>query len=985
MGYARIRDFSAKDRSRKRSLVATSLFCLFFIQFFLPQVGSAQYGGTMSGYSITPDQMGGSDRETGWQAEIQSKHKELMDEERQRDEDFKREFKGPDTRDEPGPREETVKAQAFISRFDLGIPPDLVEQVKKDPKKALELHVGLVGSAKISGDREKERESTVTLGHVYYLLGLFAEASTKYADALKVCKAAGDVQGEAFLLTNLGATYAASGSYEDALASFDAAMTKFKKTGTLEGQARIRNNLAVLAQNRGQSEVAIKQLQEALDPTVATDELRIITLENLGRLYSKNGEHKRAIECVTESLGLIRKLGDPTREATSLMALADMYGASGAREDSLKCLIEARGVFAKSGAIPPRLNHLIGSALLDAGKTEDAEPYIKESGYRSGKARLSLMKSEFAEAAKLYEELLLVAKQYGRTQDTFTAYTGLGRAYEGLGDLRRADQNYAKAGDECERVRASLLLSEKKDFYSRPIDGFGPIEPLRGLVRVRMKMNRAGETLVPSEQIRARNFADHMAQRLPVGGGVVPQAILQQEESCFDKLASLMKARDLFSRNQDPRRFDELTRLINKAERDLKSFMETLRTRHPSYYALRSGKPVNLQESGIRDNEYVLVLDALGDAVGIRLIKGKKLVSSSYETWPQKDLEADVQQLLQGMSPEKLGDFPVTVASRLQERLCAQALAKIPQGTAITIVPDPLLATVPFEALVMSKPEDLAVTDKGSAVDKLHFLGDSYPVHYYQSITALTLTRKRAKAKPAGNRVLVIADPVFSAEDERVNAQARAVPEESATTVTVRLMEIQHQTGVCFARLPYTGTLAANMKAMSPETTDTLIGIDASKQRLLSLPLNTYGYLVCATHGYYGNDIPGIMEPVLALSLIPSGTDGLLTMTEVMGLDLNADLAALIACQTGLGKSIPGEGVLSLGRAFQYAGGKSVLMSLWSVAEEPSVKLVESFFARRKEGKSKQEALRFARQGLKEMGYNHPFFWASFILVGEAE
>ena len=72
-----------------------------------------------------------------------------------------------------------------------------------------------------------------------------------------------------------------------------------------------------------------------------------------------------------------------------------------------------------------------------------------------------------------------------------------------------------------------------------------------------------------------------------------------------------------------------------------------------------------------------------------------------------------------------------------------------------------------------------------------------------------------------------------------------------------------------------------------------------------------------------------------------------------------------------------------MGRAFQYAGAKSVLMSLWSVEESSSVDLVEGFFRHIKEGKNKLEALKLARDEIRKAGYDHPFFWASFILVGE--
>ncbi len=60
-------------------------------------------------------------------------------------------------------------------------------------------------------------------------------------------------------------------------------------------------------------------------------------------------------------------------------------------------------------------------------------------------------------------------------------------------------------------------------------------------------------------------------------------------------------------------------------------------------------------------------------------------------------------------------------------------------------------------------------------------------------------------------------------------------------------------------------------------------------------------------------------------------------------------------------------------------------MSLWSVAETSSIKLIHGFFTHLREGKSKLAALKLARDGIRSEGFDHPFFWAGFILVGEAD
>ena len=82
------------------------------------------------------------------------------------------------------------------------------------------------------------------------------------------------------------------------------------------------------------------------------------------------------------------------------------------------------------------------------------------------------------------------------------------------------------------------------------------------------------------------------------------------------------------------------------------------------------------------------------------------------------------------------------------------------------------------------------------------------------------------------------------------------------------------------------------------------------------------------------------------------------------------------------GKMMEGEGVANFARAFQHAGAKSVVVSLWEVASEPAVEYMKIFYGHLKAGKSRAEALRLARNVMKAK-YPNPFYWAVFILYGE--
>ena len=114
-----------------------------------------------------------------------------------------------------------------------------------------------------------------------------------------------------------------------------------------------------------------------------------------------------------------------------------------------------------------------------------------------------------------------------------------------------------------------------------------------------------------------------------------------------------------------------------------------------------------------------------------------------------------------------------------------------------------------------------------------------------------------------------------------------------------------------------------------------------------------------------------------------SKEDGFLTLSEIYGLKLNADLVTLSACKTGLGQRIPGEGVIGLSRAFIDAGSQAVLVSLWEVDDHSTALFMEEFYRLLAQGINKVEALAKAKEYLRQKGYENPFFWAAFILIGD--
>ncbi len=113
--------------------------------------------------------------------------------------------------------------------------------------------------------------------------------------------------------------------------------------------------------------------------------------------------------------------------------------------------------------------------------------------------------------------------------------------------------------------------------------------------------------------------------------------------------------------------------------------------------------------------------------------------------------------------------------------------------------------------------------------------------------------------------------------------------------------------------------------------------------------------------------------------------DEFLRIHDIYGLNLNADLVVLSACETGIGKEVKGEGLMSLNNAFLQTGAKSVMASLWKVEDGATLELMKNFYgAMANEKLTPPQALRQAQIKLRQIPqYQSPFYWAAFTVQGD--
>ena len=178
-----------------------------------------------------------------------------------------------------------------------------------------------------------------------------------------------------------------------------------------------------------------------------------------------------------------------------------------------------------------------------------------------------------------------------------------------------------------------------------------------------------------------------------------------------------------------------------------------------------------------------------------------------------------------------------------------------------------------------------------------------------------------------------------------------------------------------FSGLPGTKWELARISAHFPGETFTYE--EASTETFFKQKSEGYEYIHLATHGMMNP-----RQPVFSFMLMnPSeGDDGQLTVNEVFGLNLNARLVTLSACETGLGDLSRGDEVVGLSRAFIYAGSPSVIVSLWSVADQPTAELMVAFYSHLANNPP-YRALSMAQREVMQK-FKAPFYWAPFQLIG---
>lgn len=832
-------------------------------------------------------------------------------------------------------------------------------------------------------DRGGEAAALGNIGLAYSDLGERRKALDFHRQALLIWQALDNRAEQATVLNNIGNDFGSLGEYQKALDALDQSLSLRRAVGSRSGEATVLSNIGAVYNSLGEKQRALGYFNQSLVlwRVVGDRSAEATLLNNIGLVYSNLRESRKALDALNQALSLHQSLGDRPGAAATLINIGALYNALGEGRRAL-------GFFNRALT----LDRATGSHSGEATTLNNIGMIYKELG-------------EKRRALGFLNRALSIHQATSHRSGEATTLYNIALTESDRGNLGEAGKKIAAALEITESLRTEVAGQELRTSYFATVQDYYEL-----YVDLLMRMNKQnpsagydGAALQTSERARARSLLELLAEAgADIRRGVEP-ALVERERSLHVQLNA--KAQQRMRLISDPRARWQAGTVAEEVERlttELHLVEARIRQTSPRYAALTQPRPLTLREIQTRvlDRDTLLLEYSLGTArsylwtVTPTEIKTYQLpkraeieaaARSLYEllTMPNRlYAEADLQQGGARSKADAKQQEMLETASRLSHMILGPAASQLGQKR-LVIVADGALQYLPFAAL----PDPATLEQDAGNVEPMIM---RHEIVSLPSISILpTLRNEVAGRKPPPKDLVILADPVFNADDERVERNAT---QNRVSGVTEEAEKAGQETWVApegnrFGRLPGTRKEVEGILTLVPAArAKSAMGFEATHALVSGGELSQYRYVHFATHGVLDSFHPELSAVVLSLvDKDGNPQDGFLRAHEVYNLNLPADVVTLSGCETGLGKEIRGEGLIGLTRGFMYAGAARVVVSLWGVNDEATAELMVRFYTTMiKGGRRPADALRVAQIEMFKQGrWRSPYYWAAFVLQGE--
>ena len=767
-----------------------------------------------------------------------------------------------------------------------------------------------------------------------------------------------------------------------------------------------------------------------------------LVLAQQGKLVEAEVEARRALIASLRRRGRTNPFsGEMTQHLAQILFEQGRYSEAEALAREAQAMKEASGTRGNGGGRRVLIRALVaqerwGDALVEYDRIARGRWPLDEVTRRfltNTDATIALIKAQrFTEAVWMLESAVSENRTLlGESHPITAAFRGLlGAAYAARGDGEAARQEFAAA--------TPILLNREMDIDD---DGGATARDRR---RAFILTAYIGLLVDPDQRQMFTGFdpADEAFRLAEVVRSQTVNRALQA--GALRASAKNVALADLVRREQDAGRYvatlyARLSDLLATppADRDEK-LLAAMRTRidslqlarqamatqvakdFPAYAQLTAPAPGTVAQSRatLRPGEALISTLVTSERTFVWAIPHHGPVMVTAAPIGALDLARAVSRVRAAVDPgaKTLGDIPefdVATAYGIYRLLLEPVKPAWDSATTLIVVPHGSLGQLPF-SLLPTKPVTLEVENGAlfSRYRSVPWLARTHAVVVLPAAGSLATLRALPPGDPTRLPFIGFGDPFFS-KDQARRAAASEIPAAGETglssrgmPITLRRTPIRSVDAAQLAMLPRLPETADEIRsialAMSADLTrDVFVGVQANEKTVRSVDLSRYRVIAFATHGLVAGDLDGLSQPALALTAPDVANvegDGLLTVDKILGLRLNADWVVLSACNTASGQGAGAEAISGLGRAFFYAGARSLLVSSWPV-ETTSAKILTTGLFRRQAANPRQgraQALQDTINALIDSGtyvdpqtkqvvfsYAHPIFWAPFTLVGD--